>query len=374
MVELSAEEKNRYARHLSLKEVGEEGQKKLKAAKVLIIGAGGLGSPAAYYLVAAGVGTIGIIDFDKVDESNLQRQILHSAKTIGMSKVDSAKETLLALNPYTTITTYEQKLTSENALTILKGYDIIVDGSDNFPAKYLINDACALSKKPLVMGSIFQFQGQVSVFHHQNGPCYRCLVPNPPNTKDTQSCAQVGVLGVLPGVIGTIQATEVIKIILKKGNILSKRYLLYNALDMTFNELALSKRKDCPLCSENPKITALIDYEEFCKGHDMNQKNNEEITAKELKEKWPSTTFELIDVRERDERQVSNIAGSKHIPLSHIQKGDFGIIDSISKDKPIVLHCASGRRSAHVLELLKKKGYKHLKNLVGGIKAWKEEE
>ncbi len=373
---LTNPELNRYSRHVVLPEVGIKGQEKIKKSKVLVVGAGGLGSPALMYLAAAGVGTIGLVDFDKVDESNLQRQIIHSSKNIGMNKTESAKISINNINPNVKVEAYSEKLTSKNALEIINRYDAIIDGSDNFPARYLINDACVLLKKPLVYGSIFRFEGHVSVFNYDNGPCYRCLFPNPPPKNAVPTCAQAGVLGVLPGVIGTIQATEALKIILGVGEILAGRFLVYDALSMTFKELKLGKNKNCPICGESPRIKELMDYEEFCnaRNDEENCLEDDEISVHQLKQMMDDhEDFVLIDVREEPEWDICRIKGAKLIPLSQIAEGNTDILESIEKDRKIVLYCHTGARSAQALRILRNSGFKNLKNLVGGIDAWSAE-
>ncbi len=373
---LSKHELSRYARHLVLPEVGIKGQEKIKAGKVLVVGAGGLGSPALMYLAAAGVGTIGIVDFDNVGETNLQRQIIHSTKEIGNKKTESAKIAIKNINPNIKVETYNKKLTSKNALEIIKKYDAVVDGSDNFPTRYLLNDACVLSKKPLVYGSIFRFEGHASVFNYDNGPCYRCLFPNPPPRNAVPSCTEAGVLGVLPGIIGTIQATEALKIVLGIGDTLSGRFLVYDALSMTFKELKLGKNKNCPICGESPRIKELIDYDEFCNIMEDEEKSlmDDEISVRQLKELMDDhEDFVLIDVREEPEWDICRIKGAKLIPMSQIMNEDVGPLENIEKDRKIVLHCHTGSRSAAVLQILKNKGFKNLKNLVGGIDAWSSE-
>ena len=370
---LSNEELMRYSRHLTLPGVGKEGQEKIKQAKVLIIGAGGLGSPAAIYLAAAGVGTIGIIDFDEVEESNLQRQIIHTTKDIGRKKTEIAKNHINNINPNVNVKIYNEKLTSKNAIEIIKNYDLVIDGSDNFPTRYLVNDATVLLNKPNVYGSIFRFDGQSSVFNYNNGPCYRCLFPNPPPPHLVPNCADAGVLGVLPGVIGTIQVTEALKIILGKGNTLSGRLLVYNALSMKFRELNLSKNKNCPACGENPTIKELIDYEQFC-GINNDKVEYGEITVRELKTMIDNKeNFELIDVREKFEWDLCKINGAQLIPTTQIMEGNFGDLENINKEKNIVLYCHTGRRSAEIAHMLKNKSYKNVKNLLGGIDAWAKE-
>jgi sulfur-carrier protein adenylyltransferase/sulfurtransferase len=372
---LSNEEIKRYSRHLVLPEVGLEGQKKLRAAKILCIGTGGLGSPVALYLAAAGVGTLGIVDFDVVDKSNLQRQIVHGTKDVGRPKVESAAETLRDINPHVNVITYETPFTSENALEIARDYDILIDGTDNFATRYLTNDVCVLLGKPNVYGSIFRFEGQVSVFWAQHGPCYRCLYPEPPPPGMVPSCAEGGVLGVLPGIVGCLQANEAIKLILGVGNPLLGRLLLFNALGMQFRELRLKKDPNCPICSANPSITELIDYEEFCgiRGEEApaeRMEETEEITVRELKARMDrGETLTIIDVREPFEWEIGRIPGTRLIPLGEIE-ARAGELDPQDE---IILHCRSGKRSADALNRLKAKGFPRLKNVVGGILAWSEE-
>ena len=373
---LTNQELNRYSRHLVLPEVGVDGQERIKHGKVLIVGAGGLGSPAALYLAAAGIGKIGIVDFDKVDESNLQRQIIHSTEDIGRLKTESAKNSINNLNPNVKVEIYDVKLNSKNAMEIIKNYDIVIDASDNFPTRYLVNDACVLLKKPNVYGSIFRFEGHASVFNFDYGPCYRCLFPNPPPKEDVPSCAEGGVLGILPGIIGTIQATEALKIILRKVDVLSGRFLVYDALAMTFKELKLGKNKNCPICGENPRVRELIDYEQFCNMKEEEEKSLEEdeISVHQLKKMSESNEdFILVDVREEHEWDICKIEGARLIPLSRIINGDIDILENIKTDKQIVLHCHTGARSAEALNILRNKGFKNLKNLVGGIDAWANE-
>jgi len=372
---LTKQELNRYSRHLVLQEVGIKGQEKIKQARVLIVGAGGLGSPAALYLAAVGVGTIGIIDFDEVEENNLQRQIIHSTKDIGTKKTESAKNTINNLNPNVKVEIYYEKLDSKNASEIIKKYDVVIDGSDNFPTRYLVNDACVLLNKPNVYGSIFRFEGHTTVFNY-DGPCYRCLFPNPPPKDAVPGCAEAGVLGVLPGIIGTIQATEALKIILGVGETLSGRFLVYDALSMKFKELKLSKNKNCPICGESPRIKELIDYEEFCNIRQEEEKSldENEISVRQMKKMIDDhEDFVLIDVREEYEWDICKIKGAKLIPLSQIMNGNIGDIESIERDRKIVLHCHTGARSAEALQIFKNKGFKNLKNLVGGIDAWSNE-
>ncbi|MEK6949200.1 MAG: molybdopterin-synthase adenylyltransferase MoeB [Nanoarchaeota archaeon] len=373
---LSKQEMLRYARHLVLPEVGLKGQERIKKGKVLVAGAGGLGSPALMYLAAAGVGTIGIADFDKVEENNLQRQIIHSTKDIGALKTESAKNAINNLNPNISVKVYNEKLNSKNALEIIKKYDVVIDGSDNFPTRYLLNDACVLSKKPLVYGSIFRFEGHASVFNYEDGPCYRCLFPNPPPRNAVPSCAEAGVLGVLPGVIGTIEATEALKIILGIGETLSGRFLVYDALSITFRELKLGKNKNCPICGESPRIKELMDYEEFCNIREAEEKSlmEDEVSVHQLKKMMDDhEDFVLIDVREEPEWDICKIRGAKIIPLSQIAEGNMDILENIEIDRKIVLHCHTGARSAQALIILKSLGFKNLKSLVGGIDAWSNE-
>lgn len=370
---LNASEYARYSRHLILPEVGLEGQRKLKAAKVLMIGTGGLGSPLGLYLAAAGVGRIGIVDFDVVDESNLQRQIIHGTADVGRPKIDSARDRLLDINPNTQIDAYETRLTSENALELFLKYDVIVDGTDNFPTRYLVNDACVLTGKPNVYGSIFRFEGQASVFWAAHGACYRCLYPEPPPPGLVPSCAEGGVLGVLPGIVGTIQANEVIKVILGAKDILLNRLLLLDAWKMSFRELKLRKDPNCPICGDNPKIRGLIDYEEFC---GLNQPPAdtpvlEEITATELNDlAAKNSEVQIIDVREPHEYEIAKIPNAKLIPLGEIVKR----ASEIDPSRTAILHCKGGVRSANAIGLLKQAGFTgNLINLKGGITAWSDE-
>ena len=371
--ELSNDEIARYSRHLILPEVGLEGQKKLKNARVLTIGTGGLGSPLGLYLAAAGVGTLGIVDFDVVDESNLQRQIIHGTKDVGRPKIESAKERLLDINPNTKIEAFETRLTSENALELFKDFDVIVDGTDNFQTRYLVNDASVLTGKPNVYGSIFRFEGQASVFWAEKGACYRCLYPEPPPPGLVPSCAEGGVLGVLPGIVGTIQANEVIKVILGAEGILLNRLLLFDAWKMTFKQLKLQKDPACPLCGDNPTITELIDYEEFCglKAPVETKPEIEEITAKELNNWFTGQIdFQLIDVREPFEYEIARIPNAKLIPLGEV----VNRICEIEKGKTVVVQCKGGVRSAKAIGYLKDAGFQgRLINLKGGIGAWSDE-
>jgi adenylyltransferase/sulfurtransferase len=371
--QLDRDEILRYSRHLIMPEVGMEGQKKLKAARVLTIGAGGLGSPLALYLAAAGVGRLGIVDFDVVDFTNLQRQIIHSTENVGRPKLESAKERIAQINPYVQVEGYETALSSENALEILEPYDVIVDGTDNFPTRYLVNDACVLLGKPNVYGSIFRFEGQASVFYAKEGPCYRCLYPEPPPPGLVPSCAEGGVLGVLPGVIGVIQAIEAVKLIIGKGDPLIGRLMLFDALRMQFRELKLRKNPDCPICGTNPTIHELIDYQEFCGvGHqpEVQVGSEYEITPLELKAKIDrGDEFVLVDVREPEEYAIARIPGSRLIPLRTVPEH----ISELSSAEDIVVHCRSGVRSAQAVDFMKQAGYRKVKNLVGGILRWSDD-
>jgi molybdopterin/thiamine biosynthesis adenylyltransferase/rhodanese-related sulfurtransferase len=373
---LSNDEVKRYSRHLIMPEVGVEGQEKLKQGSVLCVGAGGLGSPAALYLAAAGVGRIGIVDFDVVDYSNLQRQVIHGTPDVGRSKLASAKDRLLALNPHITVDTYETALSSKNALELFKPYDVILDGTDNFPTRYLTNDACVLLGKPNAYGSIFRFEGQASVFATKNGPCYRCLYPEPPPPGLVPSCAEGGVLGVLPGVIGTIQATEAIKLIMGIGEPLIGRFVIYDALRMKFRELKLKKDPDCPVCGTHPTVTELIDYEQFCGVAPAAQEvavstasNETETDVKELKRKIDAKEdFFLLDVREPNEFKIGRIPGSTLIPLGEVPQR----FAEIPRDKEIIVHCKMGARSARAASFLREQGFTNVKNLKGGILDWSD--
>ena len=383
-IELSNEEIKRYSRHLIMPEVGVVGQKKLKAASVLLIGAGGLGSPLAMYLAAAGIGRIGLVDYDVVSYSNLQRQVIHGTSDVGRPKLESAKDRIKEINPVVQVDTYEVPLTSENALDILTPYDVIIDGTDNFPTRYLTNDACVLLGKPNVYGSIFRFEGQASVFYAEEGPCYRCLFPEPPPPGLVPSCAEGGVLGVLPGTIGAIQTTEAIKLILGTGTSLIGRLLLYDALGMEFDEVRLRKNPNCPICGENPTVTELIDYEEFCgmPAHDSSLYTagvNGEILASvpqmspaELKDLLDEgENIVILDVREPHEWAISNLG---HLGAFLIPKGQvlerMGELDTA---QDIVVQCRSGARSAEIVYLLQQHGFKKLHNLDGGINRWADE-
>lgn len=374
-MQLSNEQIRRYSRHLILPEVGLAGQKKICSTSVLCIGAGGLGSPIAMYLAAAGVGKLGILDFDTVDFSNLQRQILHETDDVGRPKIESARETILGINPGTEVVLHNTRITSENALEIIRPYDIVVDGTDNFPTRYLTNDACVLLKKPNVYGSIFRFEGQASVFApHLGGPCYRCLYPEPPPPGMVPSCAEGGVLGVLPGIIGCIQATEILKLALGQGTSLVGRLLLFNALDMKFREVKLRRDPQCPICGDNPTIKELIDYEMFCGVQQepaQADSNPDEVSVQEMKKALenPSLGIRVIDVREPDEYEISHIDGVPQIPLS-VLNARFTELDP---NQQIYIHCKSGVRSMKALQFLREQGFKHLKSVRGGILAWSDE-
>jgi molybdopterin/thiamine biosynthesis adenylyltransferase/rhodanese-related sulfurtransferase/molybdopterin converting factor small subunit len=370
--ELTNDEVRRYSRHLIMPEVGVDGQRKLKAAKVLLVGAGGLGSPSGMYLAAAGVGTIGIVDYDTVDFSNLQRQIMHGTPDVGRPKLDSARDRLHAINPEIDIKTYNTALSSENALELFAPYDIIVDGTDNFPTRYLVNDACVLLGKPNAYGSIFRFEGQASVFATKDGPCYRCLYPEPPPPGLVPSCAEGGVLGVLPGIIGVIQATEAVKLIMGIGEPLIGRFLIYDALKMRFRELKLRKDPDCPVCGTHPTVTKLIDYEQFCgvvpsAPEPLTVNNATEITSVELKQRLDrGDTLKIVDVREPNEYQINKIAGSTLIPLGDVPKR----YNELDPEAEIVVHCKMGGRSAKAADFLRSVGFKRVLNLKGGILDW----
>jgi adenylyltransferase/sulfurtransferase len=372
---LSHEEILRYSRHLLIPEVGLEGQRKLKAASILVIGTGGLGSPVSLYLAAAGVGHIGLVDYDVVDASNLQRQVIHGTASVGELKVESARRRMLDLNPGIEVEIYNEPFTSENAMRIAAGYDVIIDGTDNFPTRYLSNDVCVLLGKPNVYGSIFRFEGQASVFDARRGPCYRCLFPEPPPPGMVPSCAEGGVLGVLPGTIGTIQATEALKLVLGIGEPLIGRLLLYNALDMSFDFVNLKKNPKCKVCSPNPEITHLIDYEAFCgvPGHDHEEGSagkEWDISATELAQKLRSgERLRLIDVREPHELEISQIPGAQLIPLGQLAAH----LSELDSAEEIVLFCKAGTRSARALEVLLSAGFRKVKNLKGGINAWARE-
>jgi sulfur-carrier protein adenylyltransferase/sulfurtransferase len=373
--ELSNEEIARYSRHLIMPEVGMQGQRRLKAASVLMIGTGGLGAPVGMYLAAAGVGRIGVVDFDVVEESNLQRQIIHGTKDLGRRKIESARDRLRDINPHIEIETHETRLTSQNALRLFKNYDIVVDGTDNFPTRYLVNDACVLSGKPNVYGSIFRFEGQASVFWAERGACYRCLYPEPPPPGLVPSCAEGGVLGVLPGIVGAIQANETIKLILGIDGSLINRLLLFDALQMKFREFKLRKDPKCPVCGEQPTVKELIDYEEFCgivpQTEPAAAETLEEITATELHERLSrGDKLQIIDVREPHEFEIARIEGTRLIPLGHV----VNRMNEIDPSLETVVHCKGGVRSAKAIEALQRAGYPgRLINLKGGITAWSDE-
>ncbi len=372
---LSHEEILRYSRHLLIPEVGLEGQRKLLASSVLVIGTGGLGSPVALYLAAAGVGRIGLVDYDVVDYSNLQRQVIHGMSTLDQLKVESARERMLDINPDIQVDIYNEPFTSENAMRIAEPYDIIIDGTDNFPTRYLTNDLCVLTGKPNVYGSIFRFEGQVSVFYAKEGPCYRCLFPEPPPPGLVPSCAEGGVLGVLPGTIGTLQATEALKLLLGIGQPLIGKLMLYNALDMSFDFVRLRKNPNCKVCGPNPEVTELIDYEAFCgvPSHDHEEGavgGGWDITATELAQRLKEGNhLRLIDVREPHELEISHLEGAQLIPLGQLAAR----MSELDSAEEIVLFCKAGTRSARALELLASAGFRKLKNLKGGINAWARE-
>lgn len=369
---LTGEELQRYSRHLILPEVGPEGQLKLKNAKVLLVGTGGLGAPMALYLSAAGVGTLGLVDFDVVDRSNLQRQVIHGTGDIGRKKIDSAAASIAEINPNVRVVKHEVALSSENALDIIKDYDIVADGTDNFPTRYLVNDACVLLGKPNVYGSIFRFEGQASVFATEDAPCYRCLYPEPPPPGLVPSCAEGGVLGILPGVVGLIQATEVVKLILGQGESLKGRLLLYDALAMRFRELKLRKNPDCPVCGLHPTVTKLIDYHQFCgvpKQSEVSQVASGDISPVEVKARLDrGDDFQLIDVREVFEHQIGNIPQARLIPLGDLPKR----LNEIDPSREVVVHCKMGGRSAKAVDLLRANGYTKVLNMTGGILAWSD--
>jgi sulfur-carrier protein adenylyltransferase/sulfurtransferase len=371
-VTLSKEEILRYSRHLIMPEVGMEGQLKLKSAKVALIGTGGLGAPLGMYLAAAGIGRIGLVDFDVVDFTNLQRQVIHGTKDVGRKKLDSAADTMLDINPFVEIDRHEVALSSENALQILRDYDIVVDGTDNFPTRYLVNDACVLLGKPNVYGSIFRFEGQATVFAYPGGPCYRCLYPEPPPPGLVPSCAEGGVLGILPGTVGLIQATETVKLILGIGEPLVGRLLLYDALAMRFRELKLRRNPECPVCGDRPTIRELIDYQEFCgipnQPHEPAPVEGD-IEPAEVKAKMDrGDKFVLIDVREPHEYQICSIPNAKLIPLGDLPKR----VNELNSADEIVAHCKSGMRSAKAVEFLKQSGFRKVRNMKGGILAWSD--
>ena len=371
----SQNEIQRYSRHLIMPEVGMTGQKKLKSASILLIGAGGLGSPLGLYLAAAGIGRLGLVDFDVVDHSNLQRQVLHTTADVGRPKLQSAAEHLQAINPEVALDLYETHISSANAMELMEPYDIVIDGTDNFPTRYLVNDACVLLGKPNVYGSIFLFDGQASVFHPPHGPCYRCLFPEPPPPGMVPSCAEGGVLGILPGTIGVIQATEAVKLILGTGKSLIGRLMIYDALDMTFREMKIRRNPECPLCGENPTIKELIDYEQFC-GIPSQQEDtslsepNWEINVSDLHAQIQGDPKPFIlDVRNPVEYEICKLPESVLIPLSQLPQRT----GELDPDKEIIVHCKTGQRSAQAVEFLRQAGFQKVKNLLGGIEAWAEE-
>jgi sulfur-carrier protein adenylyltransferase/sulfurtransferase len=374
-MELSNEEIRRYSRHLILPEVGMAGQKKIKSTSVLCIGAGGLGSPISMYLAAAGVGRLGLVDFDTVDFSNLQRQIAHGTEDVGRHKGESARDTIKSINPGVDVVLHSVRISAENAMDIIKQYDVVVDGTDNFPTRYLTNDACVLLKKPNVYGSIFRFEGQASVFApHLGGPCYRCLYPEPPPPGMVPSCAEGGVLGVLPGIVGCIQATEILKLALGKGTSLIGRLVLFNALDMKFKELKLRRDPQCPLCGDHPSIKELIDYEQFCgiSSEPVNPASNpDEVTVQDMKKALddPKLGIKVIDVREPDEHEITHIKGVPLVPLSTLPQ----TFTDLDPNTQYYIHCKSGVRSMKALLFLREQGFKYTKSVKGGIGAWSDE-
>ncbi len=374
-MQLSNEEIRRYSRHLILPEVGMAGQKKICSTSVLCIGAGGLGSPIAMYLAAAGIGKLGLVDFDTVDFSNLQHQLLHGTEDVGRHKGESARDTIKSLNPNVEVTLHSTRLTSENALEIIRPYDIIVDGTDNFPTRYLTNDACVLLRKPNVYGSIFRFEGQASVFApHLGGPCYRCLYPEPPPPGMVPSCAEGGVLGVLPGIIGCIQATEILKLALGRGTTLIGRLLLFHALEMKFREVKLRRDPKCPLCGDNPSIKELVDYEMFCGIPAESAEtgvNPDEVTVQEMKRALdsPDLGIKVLDVRDPDEYEIAHIHGVPQIPLGVLNQR----FTELDPNQTLYLHCKGGTRSMKALKFLREQGFKYVKSVKGGIHAWSEE-
>ncbi|HLX69002.1 MAG TPA: molybdopterin-synthase adenylyltransferase MoeB [Verrucomicrobiae bacterium] len=374
-MQLNNDEIRRYSRHLILPEVGMAGQKKIRSTSVLCIGAGGLGSPIAMYLAAAGIGKLGIVDFDTVDYSNLQRQILHTDADVGRPKAQSAKETIAGINPNVEVVLYNTRISSENALDLIRPYDIVVDGTDNFPTRYLTNDACVLLKKPNVYGSIFRFDGQASVFApHLGGPCYRCLYPEPPPPGMVPSCAEGGVLGVLPGIIGCIQTNEILKLALGTGTTLVGRLLTFDALKMKFGELKLRRDPQCPICGKNPTIKELIDYEMFCgivPEPEKPEMHPDEVTVQDMKRALdePSLGIKVIDVREPDEYEIAHVDGVPLLPLSQIEQR----FTELDPNQQYYIHCKMGGRSMRALQFLRQQGFKYLKNVKGGITAWSDE-
>ncbi len=371
-VQLTDDERARYSRHLIMPEVTLAGQRRLRASRVLCIGAGGLGSPAALYLAAAGVGTLGLVDADRVELSNLQRQLLHGTADVGRSKLESARDRLRDVNPHVAVQLHECRFTAENARELVDAYDIVVDGSDNFPTRYLSNDICVFARKPNIYGSVFRFDGQSTVFApHLGGPCYRCLFPQPPPAGSVPNCAEAGVLGVLPGIVGTIQAIEAIKLVLGLGESLLGRLLHFDALKMKFREFKLRRDPECPVCGEEPSITQPIDYEFFCGiGEEKNMEGTPELSVSELKRKRDAREpFTLIDVREPHEYEIARIEGAQLIPLGELPER----LNELSRDQEIVVHCHSGVRSAHAVQLLQEQGFARPVNLAGGIDAWSRE-
>jgi len=372
-MELNHDEIRRYSRHLILPEVGLAGQKKIKGTSVLCIGAGGLGSPIAMYLAAAGIGKLGLVDFDTVDYSNLQRQILHTDADVGRPKSESAKETIHGINPNVEVVLHNTRISSENALDLIQPYDIVVDGTDNFPTRYLTNDACVLLKKPNVYGSIFRFEGQASVFApHLGGPCYRCLYPEPPPPGMVPSCAEGGVLGVLPGIIGCIQATEILKLAIGRGSSLVGRLVLFNALDMKFRELKLRHDPQCPVCGEHPTIKELIDYEQFCGiVPEPTTANPDEVTVQDMKKALddPKLGIKIVDVREPDEYEIAKVQGVPLLPMSELRDR----FTELDPNQQYYLHCKVGMRSLKAVDFLRQQGFKYVKSVKGGINAWSDE-
>jgi adenylyltransferase/sulfurtransferase len=374
-MELSNDEIRRYSRHLILPEVGMAGQKKIRSTSVLCVGTGGLGSPVLMYLAAAGIGKLGIVDFDQVDFSNLQRQIIHGTEDVGRPKTSSAVESIKRINPNVEVAVYETRLTSENALDILRPYDIVVDGTDNFPTRYLTNDACVLLKKPNVYGSIFRFEGQASVFAPTlGGPCYRCLYPEPPPPGMVPSCAEGGVLGILPGIIGCIQATEILKLAMGKGDSLVGRLMLFNALDMKFRELKLRPDPQCPICGKNPTIKELIDYEQFCgiePEPESPKLHRDEVTVEQMKQALtdPKLNIQVVDVREPNEYQIARVEGVPLLPLGELPQR----FTELDPNQAYYIHCKGGVRSLKAVAFLKEHGFKNVKSVAGGIAAWSEQ-
>ena len=371
--DFTRDEMARYSRHFMLPEIGQEGQRKLKAARVLLIGAGGLGSPLGLYLAAAGIGTLGLVDYDVVELSNLHRQVIHPTSAVGTPKIESAARTLRGVNPEVLVEGFGVQLSRDNALDILRNYDVIVDGTDNFATRYLVNDACVLLGKPNVHGSVYRFEGQASLFDARTGPCYRCIFPQPPEPGTVPSCAQAGVLGVLPGIIGLIQATETIKLIAGVGETLLGRLLLFDALEMRFRELKLRKDPKCPICGEHPSITALLDYEQVCGDAPIVRNGSMEdfdITVQQLKQKLDrGERFELVDVREPDELEIAKLAYTKWIPMAQLRER----LGELDKNAEIVVYCQVGGRSARATKMLRDAGFEKARNLAGGITAWSDE-